>query len=39
MGMQDYRNVVGEVVVCMCAFVRVCVPSGLRGELPASLTS
>lgn len=33
MGMQDYRNVVGEVVVCMCAlYVCVCLV-GSRGEL------
>lgn len=25
MGMQDYRNVVGEVVVCMCVHLYVCV--------------
>ena len=37
MGMWNYKDVVGEdvVCVCICTCVRVC--TGLRGELPASL--
>ena len=39
MGMWNYKDVVGEDVVCACVCICTCVRvcTGLRGELPASL--